>query len=69
MEPMTPKWTPILGITFVRESWMFKALVEKAKNHQIGPPKDTIGKVLKFKCPFIIHLDLKCMSYDQKKGQ
>jgi hypothetical protein len=35
-------------------------------------PQDTIRKVLKrkwFKCPRIVHLNLICMSYDQKKGQ
>jgi hypothetical protein len=49
---------------------MFKTLVEKANKHQIGP----LGhhwKVLKckcLKCPHIVHLDLICMNYDQKKG-
>jgi len=33
-------------------------------------PQDTIKKILKrkcLKCPHIVHLDLICMSYDQKK--
>jgi hypothetical protein len=48
---------------------MFKTLVEKVNKHQIGP----LGhhwKVLKWKCPKCpqtFHLNLKCMSYDQKK--
>ncbi len=29
--PMTPKCTPILGIAFVRELWMFRALVGTCK--------------------------------------
>jgi hypothetical protein len=40
------------------------------KNIKLGP-HDTIKKVLKcrcLKCPHIVHLDLICMSYDQKKG-
>jgi hypothetical protein len=35
--PMIPKWIPILGVALVRESQMFKALVEKENKHQIGP--------------------------------
>jgi len=34
---MIPKCTPILGITLVQELQMFRALVEKANKHQIGP--------------------------------
>jgi hypothetical protein len=30
--PMTPKCTPILGVTFVGKLWMFKALVGREKN-------------------------------------
>jgi hypothetical protein len=37
--PMTPKCTPTLVVVLMRESWMFRALVEKAKKHQIGPPR------------------------------
>jgi len=50
---------------------MFKALVEKGKITKLGP-HDTIIKVLKhkcLKCPHTVHLDLICMSYDQKKGR
>jgi hypothetical protein len=49
---------------------MFKALVEKANNHQIGPLKYHWKGFYMFmlKCPCIVHLDLKCMNYDQKKG-
>jgi hypothetical protein len=36
---MIPKCTPILGVTFVWEFQMSRALVEKAKKQQIGPPK------------------------------
>ncbi len=35
-------------------------------------PHDTIKKVLKHKClkfPHIVHLNLNCISYEQKKGQ
>jgi hypothetical protein len=34
---MIPKCIPILGIAFVQETQIFKALVEKEKKHQIGP--------------------------------
>jgi hypothetical protein len=33
--PMTPKCIPILQVALVWELWMFRALVEKAKKHQI----------------------------------
>jgi hypothetical protein len=69
--PMIPKCTPALGVAFVWELQMFKALVEKEKNTKLGPP-DTIRKFLKrkcLKCPRIVHLDLICMSYGQKKGR
>jgi len=36
---MTFKCTPTLGVAFVQESQMFKALVEKENKYQIGPPK------------------------------
>ncbi len=50
---------------------MFRALVEKANKHQIV----TLGyhwkgfEIYMIKCPHIVHLDLKCMGYDQKKNQ
>jgi hypothetical protein len=50
---------------------MFKALVGRETSTKLGP-EDIIRKVLKrkcFKCPRIVHLNLICMSYDQKKGQ
>ncbi len=50
---------------------MFRALVGKVNKHQIGP-QDIIKKFLKrrcLKCLCIVHLDLICMNYDQKKGQ
>jgi hypothetical protein len=34
---MTLKSTPTLGVALVRESQMFKTLVEKENKHQIGP--------------------------------
>jgi len=34
---MTPKCAPTLGVTFVRELRMFRALVENTNKHQIGP--------------------------------
>jgi hypothetical protein len=37
--PMTPKCIPILGVALVWELQMFRALVGKAKRHQIEPPK------------------------------
>jgi hypothetical protein len=49
---------------------MYRALVGRVKNIKLGP-QDTIRKVLKckwLKCPRIVHLDLICMNYDQKKG-
>jgi hypothetical protein len=42
--PMTSKCTPTLGVTFVRELQMFKALVGKVKQHQIGPLKHHLKK-------------------------
>ncbi len=36
--PMIPKCTATLGVALVWELWMFRALVRKAKQHQIGPP-------------------------------
>jgi hypothetical protein len=73
MEPNDPQGHSHFGnCTHVKESWMFKALVGKVNKHQIGPPRYHWKKVLKckcLKCLCIIHLDLICMSYDQKKGQ
>jgi hypothetical protein len=68
--PMTPKCIPTLGVALVWDSQMFKALVKKARKHQIEPPR-YLWKYLKcrcLKCPCIVYLDLICMSYDQKKG-
>jgi hypothetical protein len=48
-----------------------KPWLKRKKNTKLGP-KDDIKKVLKrrcLKCPCIVHLDLICMSYDQKKGR
>jgi hypothetical protein len=48
---------------------MFETLVGKANKHQIEP-HGTIRNVLKhrcLKCPYIVHLELICMSYDEKK--
>jgi hypothetical protein len=36
---MTPKCAPTLGVAFMRELQMFKALVGKAKKRQIEPPR------------------------------
>jgi hypothetical protein len=52
------------------ESYGKLTLVEKKKNTKLGP-QYTIKKVLKrrcLKCLHIAHLNLVCMSYDQKKG-
>jgi len=71
LNPMALKCTPTLRIIFVQKSQIFKALIERENKHQIGP-QDTIEKVLKCKClksPHIVHLDLKCMNYDEKNGQ
>jgi hypothetical protein len=37
--PMTPKCTPNLGVAFVWELQMFKALIGNANKHQIEPPR------------------------------
>ncbi len=69
--PMTSKCTPTVGVALVRESRMFIVLVGKAKKIKLGP-QDTIKKVLKhkcLKCPRVVHLDMICMRYDQKKGR
>jgi hypothetical protein len=66
---MTPKCTPTLGITFMQESQMFKALVERENKRQMGLGYHwNFLKCKCLKCFHIIHLDVKCMSYDQKKG-
>jgi len=68
---MIIKCTLTLGITFAWKLQMCRALVGKVNKHQIGP-HDTIRKVLQrkcFKCHRIVHLDLLCISYDQKKGR
>jgi hypothetical protein len=47
------------------EPWL-----KRQTSTQMGP-HDTIRKILKRRClrhPLIVHLDLICMSYDQKKG-
>jgi len=36
--PLTPKCIRTLGVTFVQELQMFKALVGNVKKHQIGAP-------------------------------
>jgi len=69
--PMIPKSALILGVVFAWKLQMFRVLVGKVNKHQIGP-HDNIKKVLKrrcFKCHRIVHLDLLCISYDQKKGR
>jgi len=48
------------------EPWL-----KRQTNTKLGP-QNTIGKFLKFRClkfPLIVHLDMKCMSYDQNKGR
>jgi hypothetical protein len=48
------------------ESWL-----EMQKNTNLSP-QNTIRKVMKrrcLKCPHIVHLNLICMGYDQKKGR
>jgi hypothetical protein len=68
---MTPKCTPILGVAIMWELRMFTTLVGKRKTNTKLAPKNTIRKVLKhkcLKCLCIAHLNLICMSYDQKKG-
>jgi hypothetical protein len=58
-----------LGVGLVQEFQIFRDLVEKAKEHQFEPP-NIIEKVLKciyIKCNHIVRLELKCMSYDEKK--
>jgi hypothetical protein len=37
LNPMVPKCTPILGVAFVWESQIFKALVEREKNTKLNP--------------------------------
>jgi hypothetical protein len=47
-----------------------KPWLEKQTNTKLAP-HETIKKVLKcrcLKCPLKVHLDLICISYDQKKG-
>jgi hypothetical protein len=69
---MIPKCTPTLGVAFVQKSQVSIALVEEQINTKWGP-HDIIEFFLKcryLKCPYIVHLNLKCMSTnDQKKGQ
>jgi hypothetical protein len=57
---MTPKCTPILGIAFVQELRMFKALVGKENKHQIRPLRHHLKsfEVWRLNCPQIVHLNL-----------
>jgi len=55
----------------VRVPKIFKALVKKVNKCKFGP-QDIVRIFFKcrcLKCPRIVHLNLKCMSYDQKKGR
>jgi hypothetical protein len=62
-----PLWElHLCGSCKCSEPWL-----KSKKNTKLGP-QDIITKVLKFrcsKCPHIVHLDLICMSCDQKKGR
>jgi hypothetical protein len=61
---MTPKCIPTLGVECLEP---FERLTNMKFNLQY-----TIRKVLKLiclNCPGIVHLNLMCISYDQKKGQ
>ncbi len=59
----------IFRIALVRQSQIFKSLIEKANKDQFGLQKYH-WKYFKvyLKCPYIVHLELKCMNYDQKKS-
>jgi hypothetical protein len=56
--PMTPKCTPTLGVALMRESWIFKTLVEKVNKHQIGPSEyhQKDFEVYMPKCPCIVKM-------------
>jgi hypothetical protein len=57
---MIPKCIPTLGITFVQELRMFRALVGKENKHQIRPLRHHLKglEVWCLNCPQIVHLDL-----------
>ncbi len=69
------QWLPsalsLWGLYLCRSYECSKPCLKRKKNAKLSP-QDNIKKVLKcrcLKCPCIVHLDLICMSYDQKKGQ
>jgi hypothetical protein len=69
--PMTLKCTPLWKLHSCRSLECLEPWLKRQTNTKLGP-QDTIRKVLEcgcLKCPLIVHLDLICMSYDQKKGQ
>jgi hypothetical protein len=70
LSPMTPKCTFILKLHLCKSLKCLEPSLRKKKSSKLGL-QNTIGKILKcrcLKCSRIIHLNLKCMSYDRKKG-
>ncbi len=68
---MIPSAFPLWEMHLCESYECSKPWLERPKNTKLGL-EDTIRKVLKRRCLkflHIVHLDLICMSYDQKKGQ
>jgi hypothetical protein len=65
------KCTPILGVALIWEFWIFRTLVEKGKQALIWAlkiPLEMSWRYIDTYNALNLHLDLKCMSYDQKKS-
>jgi hypothetical protein len=66
-----PSALPFWELHLCKSPEYLKSWLKRKKNTKLGV-QDIVGKVLKFrclKCPHIVHLNLKCMSYDPKKSR
>jgi hypothetical protein len=66
----TPKWTPMLGIGVLVESWIFRERLQGSKPISLNGFY-TIRKILKRRClkwARMTHLDIWNTTYSQKKG-
>jgi hypothetical protein len=65
-----PSAFPLWELHLCRNPKCSKPWLKRKTSTKLSP-QNTIGKVLKFKClrcHHIVHLDLKCMSYNKEKG-
>jgi hypothetical protein len=66
-----PSALPLWELHLCKSYECLEPWLKKHTSAKLGP-QDIIKKTLKrrcLKCPRIVHLDLICMSYDQKKWQ